>query len=230
MYADNITKSCVETCPTHFYGDLQRGYGMCVSECPRINSSDTNYPDEYQFADNFSKTCVRICPEDQNTFGDVVWLACVYTCPDGYFAQEEPVRHCVQVCDDDTWGDPIRKFCVTSPMDCPTINDTHYYAENTTHMCVERCPSSEDTWGENTTWTCNDDCETGFKYNDTRVCIDICPPSFNDNSSLVENRSVDGGGSYSDQGMCYFVCITSGYFRDSQNARSCQPSCSHSPI
>ena len=81
-YADNITKTRVETCPTHFYGDLQRGYGMCVDVCP--NTTDT---DEFQFADNFSKTCVTVCPSSQNTWGDVISLQCVNVCPEDYFAQ-----------------------------------------------------------------------------------------------------------------------------------------------
>lgn len=100
---------------------------MCVNTCPKMNTSSA-YPDEYQFADNYTKTCVRICPASQNTFGDVVWLICVLTCPTGYYAQEDPVRHCVQVCANQTWGDPVRRFCVTTPTDCPTINGTHYYA------------------------------------------------------------------------------------------------------
>ena len=99
---------------------------------------------------------------------------------------------------------------MTTPFDCPTVNGTHYYADDSTTMCVETCPQNVDTWGENSTWQCQDNCSTGFKYNDTRVCIDICPPS------------LDGDGSFSDQGMCYFVCITPNYYRDPQNARSCQ--------
>jgi hypothetical protein len=55
-------------------------------------------------------------------------------------------------------------------------------------------------------------------WNQTRVCIDICPDSLNQN------------GSFSDQGMCYGVCITPYYFRDPQNKRSCQPNCSFSPF
>ena len=57
-----------------------------------------------------------------------------------------------------------------------------------------------------------------FKYNVTRVCIDECPGSLNDD------------GSFSDDGRCYAVCITPNYFRDPQNARSCQPECSNSPV
>lgn len=37
-------------------------------------------------------------------------------------------------------------------------------------------------------------------------------------------------GSYSDQGMCYYVCMTANYSRDPQNKRSCQSSCSFSPL
>lgn len=76
-YADNITKTCVTTCPTYFFGDLQRGYGMCVSTCPNT----TTTPTQFQFSDNYTKTCVKVCPQSQNTFGDVLSLSCVYTCP-----------------------------------------------------------------------------------------------------------------------------------------------------
>ncbi len=42
--------------------------------------------------------------------------------------------------------------------------------------------------------------------------------------------SITGTGSlFSDQGMCYTDCITASYYRDPQNARSCQPSCSSTP-
>lgn len=55
---------------------------MCVDICP--NTTDT---DEFQFADNYSKTCVTVCPASQSTWGDVVSLQCVYTCPIDYFSQ-----------------------------------------------------------------------------------------------------------------------------------------------
>lgn len=62
-------------------------------------------------------------------------------------------------------------------------------------------------------------CKVGsFKYNITRVCIDLCP------------GSLDDDGSFSDQGKCYTECITPGYYRDPQNSRSCQPICSFSPV
>jgi hypothetical protein len=60
--------------------------------------------------------------------------------------------------------------------------------------------------------------QSGFKWNLTRVCIDICP------------KEIGVDGSYSDQGMCYYVCMTPNYYRDAQNARSCQPACSFSPV
>lgn len=41
---------------------------------------------------------------------------------------------------------------------------------------------------------------------------------------------MENEGSYSDQGMCYYVCMTANYYRDPQNARSCQPDCSFTPI
>jgi len=70
-------------------------------------------------------------------------------------------------------------------------------------MCLKVCPninstnSTQDYWGENTTRLCLPDCltasgiQSGFKWNLTRVCIDICPPEIGKN------------GYFSDQGMCY---------------------------
>jgi hypothetical protein len=100
-------------------------------------------------------------------------------------------------------------------------------------MCVKTCPaamnatnvtaSSPDYWGENTTRLCRPSCllpngtQSGFKWNQTRVCIRMCP------------AEIGQDGSYSDQGMCYGVCMTPNYFRDPQNQRSCQPTCSFSP-
>ena len=66
----------------------------------------------------------------------------MHTCPPDFFAQEDPVRHCVDTCAEETWGDPVRRFCVVAPSSCPTINGTHYYAENTTHMCMPTCLAS----------------------------------------------------------------------------------------
>jgi len=89
-------------------------------------------------------------------------------------------------------------------------------------MCVKTCPAPG-SWGENTTRACLSSCllpngtQSGFKWNLTRVCIDICPAEI----------GIDG--SYSDQGMCYFVCMTANFYRDPQNKRSCQSSCSFTP-
>lgn len=38
------------------------------------------------------------------TFGDTIGDLCVYTCPAGYFAQQDTNRRCVPVCADGTWG------------------------------------------------------------------------------------------------------------------------------
>ncbi len=99
MYADNITKSCVVKCPTYFYGDMQRGYGMCVNICP--STTVGNY---LQFADNYTQTCVIVCPVVKGTWGDKLSLKCVTICPEGWFSQEIPTRYCEQICSLGTWG------------------------------------------------------------------------------------------------------------------------------
>jgi len=110
---------------------------------------------------------------------------------------------------------------------CPTVNGSFYYAENISTMCVLTCPtatnSTPDYWGENTTRLCLTTCllpsgvQSGYKWNLTRVCINECP------------AEIGLDGSYSDQGMCYYVCMTAGFYRDPQQSRSCQSNCSFSP-
>jgi hypothetical protein len=179
MFAENISKTCVSECPTYSYADLSKGYGMCVYVCPSYANTTL------QFADNSTKTCVSICPSTNSTWGDNSTLSCVLTCPTGSYAQEVPYRYCVQKCAVDTWGEDIRRTCVTSPLMCPTVNGSYYYAENISTMCVLNCPGPTNTsagsWGENTTRACLVSCylpsnvQSGFMWNKTRVCIDICP-------------------------------------------------------
>lgn len=178
QYSDNLTFSCVTECPTYSYADLSTGYGECVYVCPNLTNNTR------QFADNSTKKCVTVCPSGQSTFGDNVTRSCVITCPNGSFAQTVPSRYCVAVCSTGTWGETIKNTCVTSPKLCPTVNGSMYYAENISTMCVKKCPAPTNTtagsWGENTTQACLSSCtlptgQSGFMWNLTRVCIDICP-------------------------------------------------------
>lgn len=41
---------------------------------------------------------------------------CVKTCPDGYFAQQDVNRRCVQTCAANSWGNKITKVCVLNPV------------------------------------------------------------------------------------------------------------------
>jgi len=147
MYADNLTFSCVTTCPTYSYADLSTGYGLCVYVCPALNNGTL------QFADNSTKTCVTTCPSSQSTYGDNTTLSCVKTCPVGSYAQYtiNPFRYCVSVCAVGTWGEDVKRTCVTSPLMCPTVNGSMYYAENISTMCVKICPgptaSTPGSWG-----------------------------------------------------------------------------------
>jgi hypothetical protein len=141
MYADNITKSCVSICPLYSFADLSTGYGLCVFVCPELNNGSK------QYSDNSTKTCVLVCPATNSTWGDNTTRRCVAVCPLGSYAQLTPYRYCVAVCAADTWGEDVTRTCVYSPLLCPIVNGSLYYAYNTTHMCVKQCPSNESLWG-----------------------------------------------------------------------------------
>jgi hypothetical protein len=134
MYGDNITHTCVTSCPTYTYNDLSQGLGLCVNVCPKLNNGTL------QFADPSTKNCVTVCPN--STFGDNSTVACVYRCPAGSFSQPLPYRYCVAVCSIGTWGETIQNSCVSSPWLCPIINGSIYYGDDTTTMCVKTCPAA----------------------------------------------------------------------------------------
>lgn len=98
MYGDNLTHTCVTTCPTYTFADLSQGFGLCVNICPNLTNGTL------QFADNSTKKCVTVCPASNSTFGDNSTRKCVYSCPNGTFAQPLPYRYCVVVCSLGTWG------------------------------------------------------------------------------------------------------------------------------
>lgn len=55
-----------------------------------------------------------VCPATANysTFGENSTLSCVYSCPNGSFAQRVPNRYCVAKCAPGTWGETIKNTCV----------------------------------------------------------------------------------------------------------------------
>ena len=61
-------------------------------------------------------SCVDICPLSNATFGDSNADQCVYTCPDGYFAQVDTNRRCVATCKSGTWGNQVTRVCITDPL------------------------------------------------------------------------------------------------------------------
>ena len=61
-YADvYVTKRCVLICPDTYYADdsIING-GQCVINCAGVN----------RYRQNSTKSCVNICPLSQGTFGD----------------------------------------------------------------------------------------------------------------------------------------------------------------
>ncbi len=114
-------------------------------------------------------------------------------------------------CSATTWKNHLTKICVTAPTLCPT----GYYADSTTSTCVATCPSSPSRFGENSTRLCQVDCSTGYKYIDTRVCIDVCPGG-KDGLGLF--------GDPTDPDACVSSCAANGLFADS-TTRLCVALC-----
>jgi hypothetical protein len=108
-YSHDPTKTCVNTCPSNYYGQVVSGVGICQTVC-----SGSFY------GDNATNLCVNPCPS--GTYGDpTTTKMCLKECRDGYFAQDtNPTRMCVTTCAATTFGNVLTKECETAATDCPT--------------------------------------------------------------------------------------------------------------
>ena len=68
------------------------------------------------------------------------------------------------------------------------------FADNSTNMCVDECPSQPDFYGQVSTKTCVFKClPTLFSHPDLRLCIDHCDDPYYADPSL---------------GLCVLTCPT----------------------
>lgn len=54
-------------------------------------------------------------------------------------------------CSNGYYGNTVSNLCVL-PADCQTVGGLHYYADNTTKKCIQKCTSPN--YGYNITYTC----------------------------------------------------------------------------
>lgn len=82
------------------------------------------------YADNFSRICRTQCPA--NYYSDYSTRYCVSICPEipALFAILD-IRICIDQCPTNSWADNKTRTCV-----------------------LDKCPSTPDTYGDNSTWTC----------------------------------------------------------------------------
>ncbi len=94
----------------------------CVSEC-------------YNNTFGYNGVCYSLCPTT-SLYANHITKTCVtaINCPTGFFADSDK-RKCVEFCDmsNQTFGDKDSKKCVTNCI-------SPYYADNSTRMCVLKCP------------------------------------------------------------------------------------------
>ena len=148
---------------------------MCELECP---------PNSY--AKDTNRLCMANCLAGY--FGDPITNKCYNSslnCSDGYFGNTAP-NMCVQ------------------PQDCQTIGN-HYYADNDTKMCVQKCPTPL------------------YGYNDTYYCMSKCPEPVYGEYNTRTCVAVTECGNYGDfadaqNNLCVDVCTTSPVLTFAENS------------
>ncbi len=82
-------------------------------------------------------------------------------------------RVCTLQCPNDSWADNVTRNCVVDK--CPSTPDT--YGDNSTWTCVTKCPTKPMTWSDDFTRTCISKCPSSPDYygdNSTQRCVYNC--------------------------------------------------------
>ena len=175
-FGDNVTKRCVSLCPNNSFGDYT--LRLCVVRCDfslffyadRFNNVCTKYCRIGTYGVNSStfSSCEVTCPSgsyalnqsviDSGTSAVEILRVCMLNCGTGFFG-DLLTGNCYSSalsCSDGYFGNTVSNMCVI-PSDCQTPSGVnHYYAHNTTKMCVQKCPTPH------------------FGYNTSYYCLSVC--------------------------------------------------------
>lgn len=85
------------------------------------------------------------CSVDPIYYGNPDNLKCVPECPEV----------------NNSYGNPLSQECVNYQSNGTSGCPIAYFSDNTTRLCVQVCPMSNDTYGDNSTWKCVAVCPAG---------------------------------------------------------------------
>jgi hypothetical protein len=135
------------------------------------------------YGDPTSRACVTSCPSIQNLYASYNNSLCVYTCPNGSYANSVNMT-CVSVCDSSTTG----------------------YRLDVNNSCVQECPSPYFAFVDQR--VCLTDCGTGyFGSLVDRICYHCpatCPTCL-----ALDNCTSCTSNLYLSFGDCVSVCLLS---------------------
>ena len=105
-------------------------------------------------------------------YADNLTRKCVQLCPNATQGtyRDTTTQKCVRVCPDLWWAENTSAICVN---DCPSYSaDVHSYEDNISKFCVAQCPFPY--YGKNDTHECVLECSvarTLYGHNEGRVCV-----------------------------------------------------------
>ena len=223
-FGENSTNLCKLKCETGFGENKSR---ICVSNCPAKTWADGAPRNlcvencmEGEYGENSTWTCDATCT---NGYGENISNICVDRCPSEptvTWGDTIPNRVCYAKCFNNNYGENSTNLC---QMQCNTG-----YQENISKICVSNCTAN--TWadivpprmcvancksgkfGENTTWTCDDNCTTGYGDNATHICKERCP-----------SVPAVTWGDIAPTRLCYAQCFNNNFGENTTNL--CQDKC-----
>lgn len=126
-FALNITKSCVQNCPSGFYKNSSlQACDACLAGCSYCVNSLQCITCNTAIALWDANKCYIYCSQLRKYYTDI---GCVSTCPTGYYLELVNCLACSSLC----------KSCVVQPENCLTCADGYYLSNN---LCVSTCPDN----------------------------------------------------------------------------------------
>lgn len=158
LFGQNSSKTCLATCPSSEYANPWESTRFCEQTCP--GGTIDSYGDASTHA--CEKKCVQV-----NTWADAQTRLCQATCS----ATPNP-----------TYSENINYRCVSS-LNCPATPQLTY-GENHDRTCIATCwynPSWDNTviqYADNSTRMCVDRCPGvtfGTLFTNAPLCVSVCP-------------------------------------------------------
>jgi len=175
------------------------------------------------YGDRITFKCLSVCPRQQ--YRDNSTGQCVYACNNGFYANNV-TWNCSSWCNNQHYAYDGNNSCLLyCPFgyygyknrcysQCPNQTYVYNHNDNTSWLCVDKCPAYPDYYADNNTVSCVLRCTSGT-YAD--VSRRICLPALNCSGTTIADPV---------SGRCVLQCTKDPMYYLTTETNTCGPTCS----